>query len=80
LTIVIIVRYRTCTTGHTRAPIIDTTQATGLNSFTLPFRQPVATLQMRYPSTNGWKRVKLLTVNACDPLQPLTAMESPLTA
>ncbi|KAJ7485605.1 Clavaminate synthase-like protein [Mycena latifolia] len=48
-----------------------------LGSFTLLFRQPVAALQIRYPSTNEWKWVKpqdaTLTVNACDALQFLTA-------
>jgi isopenicillin N synthase-like dioxygenase len=41
------------------------------------FRQPVAALQIRYPSTNEWKWVKpqdaTITVNACDALQFLTA-------
>ncbi|KAJ7634678.1 Clavaminate synthase-like protein [Roridomyces roridus] len=50
---------------------------TDLGSFTLLFRQPVAGLQIRYPSTNEWKWVKpqdaTLTVNACDALQFLTA-------
>ncbi|KAJ7078072.1 Clavaminate synthase-like protein [Mycena epipterygia] len=50
---------------------------TDLGSFTLLFRQPVAALQIRYPSTNEWKWVKpqdaTLTVNACDALQFLTA-------
>ncbi|KAF9074173.1 hypothetical protein BDP27DRAFT_1317421 [Rhodocollybia butyracea] len=50
---------------------------TDLGSFTLLFRQPVAALQIRYPSTNEWKWVKpqdaTLTVNACDALQSLTA-------
>ncbi|KAJ3900730.1 Clavaminate synthase-like protein [Lentinula edodes] len=49
---------------------------TDLGSFTLLFRQPVAALQIRYPSTNEWKWVKpqdaTLTVNACDALQFLT--------
>ncbi|KAJ7204667.1 Clavaminate synthase-like protein [Mycena pura] len=49
---------------------------TDLGSFTLLFRQPVAGLQIRYPSTNEWKWVKpqdaTLTVNACDALQFLT--------
>lgn len=48
-----------------------------LGSFTLLFRQPVAALQIRYPSTNEWKWVKpqdaTITVNACDALQFLTA-------
>jgi isopenicillin N synthase-like dioxygenase len=50
---------------------------TDLGSFTLLFRQPVAALQIRYPSTNEWKWVKpqdaTITVNACDALQFLTA-------
>ncbi|KAJ7640824.1 Clavaminate synthase-like protein [Mycena polygramma] len=50
---------------------------TDLGSCTLLFRQPVAALQIRYPSTNEWKWVKpqdaTLTVNACDALQFLTA-------
>ncbi|KAJ7606094.1 Clavaminate synthase-like protein [Roridomyces roridus] len=50
---------------------------TDLGSFTLLFRQPVAALQIRYPSTNEWKWVKpqdaTVTVNACDALQFLTA-------
>lgn len=50
---------------------------TDLGSFTLLFRQPVACLQIRYPSTNEWKWVKpqdaTLTVNSCDALQFLTA-------
>ncbi|KAF7316358.1 Flavonol synthase [Mycena indigotica] len=49
---------------------------TDLGSFTLLFRQPVAALQIRDPTTNSWKWVKpqdaTLTVNACDALQFLT--------
>jgi isopenicillin N synthase-like dioxygenase len=49
---------------------------TDLGSFTLLFRQPVAALQIRDPSTDEWKWVKpqdaTLTVNACDALQMLT--------
>ncbi|KAJ7321269.1 hypothetical protein DFH08DRAFT_818636 [Mycena albidolilacea] len=48
-----------------------------LGSFTLLFCQPVAALQIRYPSTNEWKWVKLqdatITMNTCDALQFLTA-------
>jgi isopenicillin N synthase-like dioxygenase len=47
-----------------------------LGTFTFLFRQPVAGLQIRYPSTNEWKWVKpqdaTLTVNAADALQFLT--------
>ncbi|EJD54164.1 Clavaminate synthase-like protein [Auricularia subglabra TFB-10046 SS5] len=49
---------------------------TDLGSFTLLFRQPVAALQIRDPTTEEWKWVKpqdaTLTVNACDMLSFLT--------
>ncbi|KDQ56079.1 hypothetical protein JAAARDRAFT_36866 [Jaapia argillacea MUCL 33604] len=49
---------------------------TDLGSFTLLFRQPVAALQIRDPTTGGFKWVKpqdgTLTVNSCDALSFLT--------